>query len=216
MFGLAPILGSRATQALAQSHTGTELLLSTVSSVGLHAAFIVFALPTGWVAWKRLQTVARKYEAKEFSDAQLLARAWWLMFIAGIALDILNRKASPLWAVVACAAAYPVFVFVNRYAVRWVGLAAENRDARHLLLLRVFGYTSRTEKAFRSHRLTLEIPRSGHDDRRAGCRLSQHRSSRFPVLHARRDRRKLRALGGGLRAGSRRSICDVILMAAFA
>jgi hypothetical protein len=148
VFGLAPILGSRATQALAQSHTGTELLLSTVSSVGLHAAFIVFALPTGWVAWKRLQTVARNYEAKEFSDAQLLARAWWLMFIASIALEILNTKASPLWAVIACAAAYPVFVVVNRYAVRWVGLAAENRGARTLLLLRVFGYTRRTERLF--------------------------------------------------------------------
>jgi hypothetical protein len=148
VFGLAPILGSRLTQALAQSHTGTELLLSTVSSVGLHAAFIVFALPTGWFAWKRLQTVARNYEAKQFSDAQLLARAWWLMFIASIALEILNTKASPLWAVIACAAAYPVFVVVNRYAVRWLGLAAENRPPRTLLLLRVFGYTRRTERLF--------------------------------------------------------------------
>ena len=148
VFGLAPILGSRATRLLAESRAGTEFLMSTVSTVGLHAAFIVFALPTGWVAWKRLQAVARQYEAKGFSDVQLLARAWWLMFIASLALEILNKEAAPLWAVLMCAAAYPVFLVVNRYAFRWVGLAAENRAPRTLLLLRVFGYTKRTERLF--------------------------------------------------------------------
>jgi hypothetical protein len=148
VFGLAPILGSRATQLLAESHAGTEFLLGTVSAVGLHAAFILIALPTGWVAWKRLHAVAREYEAKGFSDAQLLARAWWLMFVASLALEILNKQAAPLWAVITCAAAYPVFLVVNRYAFRWVGLAAENRPPRTLLLLRVFGYTRRTEKLF--------------------------------------------------------------------
>jgi hypothetical protein len=148
VFGLAPILGSRATQLLAESRAGTEFLLGTVSTVGLHAAFIAIALPTGWVAWKRLHAIAREYEAKEFSDAQLLARAWWLMFIATLAMEILNQKAAPLWAVMTCAAAYPVFLVVNRYAFRWVGLAAENRAPRTLLLLRVFGYTKRTEKLF--------------------------------------------------------------------
>jgi len=148
VFGLAPILGSRATQWLAQSHAGTEFLLGTVSIVGLHAAFILFALPTGWVAWTRLQAVARKYEAKAFSDVQLLARAWWLMFIASLVLEILNKEGAALWAVIACAAAYPVFVVVNRYAVRWFGLASEKQAPRGLLLLRVFGYTARTERLF--------------------------------------------------------------------
>jgi hypothetical protein len=148
VFGLAPILGSRATHLLAESRAGTEVLLGTVSTVGLHAAFILFALPTGWVAWKRLHAVARQYEAKAFSDAQLLARAWWLMFVGSLALEILNKEAAPAWAVIACAAAYPVFLAVNRQAVRWVGLAAESRPPRTLLLLRVFGYTRRTEKLF--------------------------------------------------------------------
>jgi hypothetical protein len=148
VFGLAPILGSRATQVLAESRAGTEFLLGTVSTVGLHAAFIIFALPTGWIAWKRLQAVAREYEAKEFSDVQLLARAWWLMFIASLVLEILNRKDAPLWAVLTCAAAYPVFLVSNRYALRWAGFAAEKRPPRTLLLLRVFGYTRRTEKLF--------------------------------------------------------------------
>jgi hypothetical protein len=147
VFGLAPILGSRATQLLAESRAGTEFLLGTVSTVGLHAAFIAFALPTGWVAWKRLHALARQYEGKGFSDAQLLARAWWLMFIASLALEILNRGAPP-WAVLTCAAAYPVFLAANRRAVRWLGLAADDRPPRTLLLLRVFGYTRRTEKLF--------------------------------------------------------------------
>jgi hypothetical protein len=147
VFGLAPILGSRATQLLAESRAGTEFLLGTVSTVGLHAAFIAFALPTGWVAWKRLHALARQYEAKVFSDAQLLARAWWLMFIASLALEILN-KGAPLWAVLTCAAAYPVFLAANRQTLRWVGLAADTRPPRTLLLLRVFGYTRRTQKLF--------------------------------------------------------------------
>ncbi|HZN24656.1 MAG TPA: hypothetical protein VFB75_10545 [Burkholderiales bacterium] len=148
VFGLAPVLGSRATQLLAESRAGSELLLGTISTVGLHAAFIAFALPTGWIAWKRLQAVAREYEEKGFSDVQLLARAWWLMFIATLALEILNKQAAPLWAVITCAAAYPVFLVANRHAFRWVGLAAANRVPRTLLLLRVFGYTRRTEKLF--------------------------------------------------------------------
>jgi hypothetical protein len=147
VFGLAPVLGSRATQLLAESRAGTEFLLGTVSTVGLHAAFIIFALPTGWVAWRRLHAVAREYEAKGFSDTQLLARAWWLMFIASLALEILN-KGAPLWAVIACAAAYPVFLAANPRAFRWVGLAGEDRPPRTLLLLRVFGYRRRTEKLF--------------------------------------------------------------------
>ena len=96
VFGLAPILGSRATQALAESHAGTELLLGTVSSDGLHAAFIVFALPAGWMPGSACRQSAR-IRSKDFSDAQLLARAWWLMFIASIRAGIPeNKKRRPV------------------------------------------------------------------------------------------------------------------------
>jgi hypothetical protein len=148
VFGLAPVLGSRGTQLLAQSRAGSEFLLATISTFHLHAVFVAFALPTGWIAWKRLQRLGRHYEAKRFSDVQLLARAWWLMFLASLMLEILAKKDGALWALLPCAAAYPVFVAVNRYAFRPVRAASETRAPRTLLLLRVFGHTARTEKLF--------------------------------------------------------------------
>jgi hypothetical protein len=148
VFGLAPFLGIRTTQLLTESRAGTELLLGMTSKLGLHAAFIAFALPTGWIAWKRLQAVGRAYGAKRFSDVQLLARAWWLMFVAAVVVEIVNSYTPPIWVLIACAAAYPLFGIVNVYAFRWLGLAAEARPPRTLLLLRVFGHTGRTEKLF--------------------------------------------------------------------
>jgi hypothetical protein len=148
VFGLAPVLGSRGTQLLAQSRAGSEFLLATISTFHLHAVFLAFALPTGWIAWKRLQRLGAQYEAKRFSDVQLLARAWWLMFLAALLLEILAKTDSAVWALLPCAAAYPVFVGVNRYAFRPVRAASEIRAPRTLLLLRVFGHTARTEKLF--------------------------------------------------------------------
>jgi hypothetical protein len=148
VFSLAPLMASRSLQWLAQTHTGSELLAHFVTAYGVHAAFVAFALPTGLIAWKRLQALARRYEHKRFSDVQLLANAWWLMFLASIMLEILNEKNPPLWTLLVWAAGYPTFVIANRYAFRWVGLATEDRPARTLLLLRVFGYTARTEKLF--------------------------------------------------------------------
>ena len=148
VFGLAPVLGSRGTQLLAQSRAGSEFLLSTISMFHLHAVFLAFALPTGWIAWKRLQRLGKHYETKRFSDVQLLARAWWLMFLASLMLEILAKKDGALWALVPCALAYPLFVIVNHYAFRPVRSASETRTPRTLLLLRVFGHTGRTEKLF--------------------------------------------------------------------
>jgi len=148
VFGLAPVLGIRAEQLLAQSRAGSEFLLATISTFHLHAAFVVLALPTGWIAWKRLQTMGQRYAAKRFSDVQLLARAWWLMFIAAFVVEILAAKRGTLWPLVTCAAAYPLFVAVNRYAFRPVRAASETRPPRTLLLLRVFGHTARTEKLY--------------------------------------------------------------------
>lgn len=148
MFGLAPFLGWRAIEALARTSAGTEALLAIPTKLFMHAAFILFALPVGWLAWKRLRAVAAGYDSKRFSDVQLLARTWWLMFVACIAMEMISSPSYRWWYGARCAASYVVFVQSSSRVFGWLGVAQESRPPRTLLLLRVFGYTKRTEKLF--------------------------------------------------------------------
>ena len=84
VFGLAPFAGSRLTAALAATEAGTPLVLK----LGVSGMFVLIALPVGWLAWKRLHRLARDYDAKRFSDAQLLARTWWVILVATVGLEI--------------------------------------------------------------------------------------------------------------------------------
>lgn len=149
MFGLAPFLGWRATEALMRTtQTSAVALLAVPTKLFLHVGFLLFALPIGWFAWKRLQVVARGYEVKHFSDVQLLARTWWLMFVATTAIEMINAHSDRWWYALGCAMSYAVFVQVSSRLFGWLGIAQPGRAPRTLLLLRVFGYTRRTEKLF--------------------------------------------------------------------
>jgi hypothetical protein len=52
LFGLTPFLGIHITKAMAQSREGSELLLASYNLFGLYGAFVVIALPMGWLAWQ--------------------------------------------------------------------------------------------------------------------------------------------------------------------
>ena len=111
---------------------------------------MLIALPVGWLAWLRLRKLASDYEAKRFSDAQLLARTWWLMLVVTIGFDILAGRERPVFALLLVVGEIALFPLVNRGVMRWLGVArlATARPAPTLLLLRVFGYTARTERLF--------------------------------------------------------------------
>jgi hypothetical protein len=146
VFGAAPFIGSRLTAVLASTGVGTPW----VHTLGLNGMFILVALPVGWLAWLRLRKLAADYEAKRFSDAQLLARTWWLMLVVSIGFDILIGSERPVLALLLVVGEILLFAQVNRWVMRWLGLAglAAARPAPTLLLLRVFGYTARTERLF--------------------------------------------------------------------
>jgi hypothetical protein len=129
LFGLGPLIGTQITARL-----------------GLNAMFVLMALPAGWLAWKRLHQVARGYERKRFSDAQLLSRTCWLMLVVIVAAKLLLGHTS--LAVAASTASLFTFAPVNAFLQARVGRAAARPPARNLLLLRVFGYTARTERLF--------------------------------------------------------------------
>lgn len=144
VFGLAPFAGSRLTAVLAGTEFGTPWVLR----LGLNGIFLLIALPVGWLAWRRLHRLAEDYEAKRFSDAQLLARTWWLMLVVTIGFDILIAREQAGIALLLIVGEILLFAPVNAWALRRLGVARRSEAAPTLLLLRVFGYTARTERLF--------------------------------------------------------------------
>ncbi|MBS1140539.1 MAG: hypothetical protein H6R13_1992 [Proteobacteria bacterium] len=146
VFGLAPLAGSRLTAALADTEFGTPWVIT----LGLDGVFMLIALPVGWLAWLRLRRLASDYEAKRFSDAQLLSRTWWLMLVVSIGFDIFIAYEHRVLALLLVLGEIALFGLVNHWAMQRLGVVrlAENRPVPTLLLLRVFGYTARTERLF--------------------------------------------------------------------
>jgi hypothetical protein len=137
LFGLAPFLGSRLTSAL-----------GGLPFIGAKALFVLIALPVGWLAWLRLHQLARGYERKRFSDAQLLARTWWLMLVVNVGLQMTSTSKENWLAFAACAVALFGFAPVNALLFSRLHRTIDRPPARILLLLRVFGYAARTERLF--------------------------------------------------------------------
>lgn len=146
VFALGPLLGMQLTQWLTESGRGAEWVLS---GPGLDTGFVLLALPMGLLAWWRLKSLARGYEAKRFSDAQLLLRTWWALLVAVEVVELVNAHAQaalPLLAVgVASSAMFaPLLAFALRRALALPGRPAP----RTLLVLRVFGDSARSEALF--------------------------------------------------------------------
>lgn len=146
VFGLAPLAGSRLTAVLAETEFGTPWVMT----LGLDGVFMLIALPVGWLAWLRLRRLTDDYEAKRFSDAQLLARTWWLMLVVTIGFDIFIARQHRLVALALVLGEIAIFGPVNDWVMQRLGVVrlATSQPAPTLLLLRVFGYTARTERLF--------------------------------------------------------------------
>lgn len=148
VFGLAALLGSRLTQWLTATRIGAEWVLS---GPGLDTGFVLIALPVGLLAWWRLKALARGYEAKRFSDAQLLARTWWLLVVAVDAVQLISTHPAP-------AAVFQVLAFsalsvalygpLLAFGLHSAQAAPTRPTPRTLLVLRVFGDAPRSEALF--------------------------------------------------------------------
>lgn len=147
VFAVAPLLGSHLTQMLG----GMQWSARSVLAGGIHLGALLLALPVGLAAWWRLKALARGYDAKRFSDAQLLAHSWWLMFVAMYAVEQVNAHAEPadLMQIVAAAAlAYALFSFLLSRALGWAQRGLPALPRRMLLVLRIFGDSVRTGALF--------------------------------------------------------------------
>lgn len=148
VFATAPLLGIQITQWLLGMAWSAGWVLS---GPGIDAGAVVLALPVGVLAWWRLKALARGYEAKRFSDAQLLAHSWWLVVVAGHTLTMVSVHpgTAPLLQIVAVSVlAYFLFTVLLGQALSWAQRGAARPPPRTLLLLRVFGDTRRTEALF--------------------------------------------------------------------
>lgn len=147
VFALAPLLGFHLTQALGAMTWSAGWVLSG----GIHLGAILLAMPVGLVAWWRLKALARAYEAKRFSDAQLLAHSWWLMFVAVYAVEQVAGhpgSAALIGIVVVAGAAYLLFPFLLSHTLAWACRGGSAPPPRMLLVLRVFGDSARTGALF--------------------------------------------------------------------
>jgi hypothetical protein len=131
VFALAPLFGVHLTQWL----TGVRWSAGWVlSGPGLDAGIIVLALPIGVLAWWRLKALARGYAAKRFSDAQLLAHSWWLLFVATQATELVAvypGTGALLQVLAVSVVAYLLFPFLLARALRWAGAGAAAPPARN-------------------------------------------------------------------------------------
>ena len=108
--------------------------------------FMLAALPVGYLCWRGLRWLSRRFERKAFSDTQLLVDSWWLI----VAFQQASDNAVDFgWVGLAVG----LLAFVAYRSVVGLGLAvwpATNSASGRgrLLLLRVFGSQRRSERLF--------------------------------------------------------------------
>jgi hypothetical protein len=135
----------RALNVAAARSAMLGLAVLTSADVAYYALFMIVSLPVGWAAWRLLGAAADAYQAKRFSDLQMVVDCWWLVVAAEHTAGSLTVTYGPA-GVAGGLAAFAAY----RSAV-WLGLRrwrSPDGLPRRLLLLRVFGYQSRTESLF--------------------------------------------------------------------
>ena len=115
------------------------------STIGPAFLFLVLSLPVGILGWWAIGRIGARYEARKFSDMQLIVDAWWGVVVALHLITLWKYGAAA--AVGVCIAAYGVYLFGVRLALKVLRLSARG-PGPSLLLLRVFGFQDRTERLF--------------------------------------------------------------------
>ena len=127
-----------------------EIALETTTDVAYYAIYMLLALPVGWVVWHVLRRLAVAFEHKAFSDIQLVVDCWFAIVTMELIVTQLTAPyglagiAIGAGALVAYRAGVEIVLRVWPPAVR---PGTESAPPR-LLLLRVFGHQSRTERLF--------------------------------------------------------------------
>ena len=190
VFSLGPLLGLQLTQWLAGTRGGAEWILR---GPGPDTGFVLLSLPMGLLAWWRLRSLARRYEAKRFSDLMLLAHTWWLMVVVLDALDLLNAQGTRALGPVAAASVLALLLWRWLLPLALRAALPRPRPAPRTLLVVARVRRHRAQRvAVRPAGRALALVRAGDDDRRARRGRAHRRPRRLPALRGRRHRLDLR------------------------
>ena len=144
---IGPLLISQADVMLEESAAGRYIL----SCLGRDGFFMAASVPFGYLSWCAIRAVSRAYEAKVFSDQQLLVDSWWIIVVFWIfALLTVGAYSDDRAAMIPLAGL--ALLVAYRLTVAW-GLKRLVKPLprppnRRLLLLRAFGFQKRTEQLF--------------------------------------------------------------------
>ena len=109
-----------------------------------YALFMLASLPVGWLAWRLLNVLAAAFARKRFSDIQLVVDCWWAVVAAEVTAMSLSSQYG-FWGIAGGIAAFLAYRLAVAAVLR---RDFPPRPAPRLLMLRVFGYQSRTESLF--------------------------------------------------------------------
>lgn len=146
-FGIAYILGSRVVVLV---HDIQWVPAAFWQTADVDLLVIVFWAPlVGVLAWYLLRWLARLYQAKAFSDMQLISDSWYLALVILNAVELGTTSGMIGYAVVL---AFPIYRALFEFWIRYLHLADRAPANRRLLLLRVFGESGKrrrsTERVF--------------------------------------------------------------------
>lgn len=147
LFMIGPLLTEQAVVMAFESTAGRDVLFY----LGHDGFFMAASLPFGYLSWRGIRAVSRAYEAKAFSDQQLLVDSWWVIVVFWIFV-FLTAQANSIDRAAMVLLAGLALLIVYRLAIAW-GLKRlvkplSRPPNRRLLLLRVFGFQKRTEQLF--------------------------------------------------------------------
>ena len=109
-----------------------------------YAPFMLVSLPVGWLAWRLLNVLAAAFADKRFSDIQLVVDCWW----AVVAAEVTATSLSVTHGFIGIAGGVAAFLAYRLTVAAMLRGDLSPQRAPRLLLLRVFGYQTRTESLF--------------------------------------------------------------------
>jgi hypothetical protein len=147
VLGLVPLFGARALRFL-EAPDRRGMLLDVAPEAVMYLTFFLLAPAAGWVAWKALKTLSHCYEAKWFSDSQLIANMWWLIFVAVLMAGQSVTGAATWVLLLAGTISFLCFPVLSLALFKYRPRGGIDESHGTVLLLRLFGHTSRSERFF--------------------------------------------------------------------
>ncbi len=120
-------------------------LRAALLRLGYTPLFLLASLPVGLLCWWAQRWLGRRYQAKRFSDVQLLVDTWWVIAVFDACANLATTMG---WRALWVLAAFAAYRAVVSAGLAWQAVSSRQPPPARLLLLRVFGAPRRAERLF--------------------------------------------------------------------